>query len=218
MENIQQEDIQEEVAPSTTEQVAETEKVEAEQDPLKQELEKVKKGGRTKLEKLTYTQKRIEEQLRQERIAQGLEPEPEIVNEDDEAPLTKGEFKKIQQEATIKTSLQLADDIENETERELVKFHINNTIRSTGNPKEDLRLARALANDVKNKQILETIQGKPQAKKASSTGGGAPPQEEQPEFTPEEMSFMKPPFSVSKAQIIAARTAKNVKGVVEFDK
>lgn len=207
-------DINNDSTPTVEKEVSEETKVETEQqDPLKQELENVNRGKRSRKEKLLYTKKRIEEQLK----AEGITPEEESEYEDDEAPLTKGEFKRIQQEQTIKTALQLADDIENETERELVKFHINNTIRSTGNPKEDLRLARALANDVKNKQILEQIQGKPEVKRASSQGGGVPPKEEEPEFTEEELSFMRPPFNMSKVDVINARKkaeqAGDIKGV-----
>jgi hypothetical protein len=178
-------------------------KAEAEQDPLKTELERVNKGGRTKLEKLEFTKKRVDEQLREERKAQGFEPEPEVG--DDDEPLTKGEFKRIQQETTIKTALQLADEIDNETEKELVKYHINNTIRSTGNPKEDLRLARALANDVKNKQILEQVIQKPKAKSGSSNGGEAPFKEEEEDLTPEQLIFTKPPFNLTKEQIKAQK-------------
>ena len=187
MEDIKQEDI---VTPSVTEEVEV--KTETEQDSLKTELERVKKGGRTQREKLVYSKKRIEEQLRE--INGDVEPTPEV--DDDDAPVTVGMLKQIQAQTATKTALQLADEISNDTEKELVKYYINNTINSTGNPKEDLRLARALANDVKNKQILEQVQQKPTAKRASANGGGQPYIPEEDELSADEMAFMKPPFNL----------------------
>lgn len=200
MENIQEEEIKE-VVPSTTEKTEV--KPEVEQDPLKTELEKVKKGGRTKKEKLLYTKKRIEEQLREADKEAGIEPTPEV--DDDNEPVTVGMLKKMQAETATKTALQLADDIENETEKELVKYHINNTIRSTGNPKEDLKLARAIVNQAKNSQIIEEKFRKPKAKANVSSGGGEPQKEEEEELTPEEIAFMKPPFNLTKEQIKSKR-------------
>ena len=205
------EEIKKEVAPSATE-VAET-KVEAEQDPLKTELERVKKGGHTKREKLLYTKKRIEEQLREVDQEEGVEPAPEVG--DDDAPLTRGEFKKLEAQRATKTALELAEDIESETERELVRHYINNTINSTGNPKEDLRLARALANDVKNKQILEQMQVKPVAKRTSASGGGQPYVPEEEELTADELAFMAPPFNLSKEKILSARKITSRKDVIQ---
>ena len=197
MEDIKIEDI------SPSENVEETEvKTEVEQDPLKPELDRVQ-TKRTKLEKLAYTKNRIEQQIRDEQLAQGIEPSPDST--DDDSPVTVGMLKKLQSDNTTKTALQFADDISNETERELVKFHINNTIRSTGNSQEDYRLALAIVNAAKNKQILEAVTLKPGAKRASSNGGATPQLEEEPEFTREEESFMRPPWNLTKQQILDAR-------------
>ena len=199
------------VSPSETEEPKT--QVEGEQDPLKTELERVKKGGRTKREKLIYTKNRIEEQLREVEKEEGIEPSPEI--EDDNAPITRGDLRKIEAQRATKTALELAEDIENDTERELVKHYINNTINSTGNPKEDLRLARALANDVKNKQILEQLKGRPQPKRTSATGGGTPYVPEEEEMTADEMAFMKPPFNMSREKILEARKITSRKDVIQ---
>lgn len=115
-----------------------------------------------------------------------------------------GCLKKIQQETVVKTALDLADEIPNEMERQLVKYHLENTIKSSGNANKDLELARGLVNSVKNGQILEETLRKPAPKPAS--GGGAPPKvEQQEEFTSDELAFMRPPFNMTKEQIIKAR-------------
>ncbi len=181
--------------------VTEEEKVEesTEQDPLKTELEKVQRKGRTKVEKLQYTKKRIDEQLKE----LGVDDEP--VDDEDEKPVTVGMLKKLQAQSATKTALDLTNDITDETERELTKYHLENTIKSTGNPQEDLKLAQNQVNAVKNAKILEEMGRKSGSK--SGAGPGAPAKNQKPveDFTPEELAFMKAPFNMSKAQILAAR-------------
>jgi len=178
-----------------------------EQDPLKIELEKVKKGGRTKKEKLIYTKKRIEEQLSELDEDGGANTDNDE-DDDDDKPLTKGEFKKMQQQNATKSALQLAEDIENETERELAKWHLQNTIRSTGNPKEDLRLAMNQVNAVKNSKILEELgrKGKPKPNSTQSSAPGTFTGDQDEELTADEAAFMKPPFNMTKEQILKTRT------------
>lgn len=191
------EDKGEKVSPSDTEP---KEPTGSKQDPLKTELDKVQANTkRTKKEKLLYSKKRIEDQLK--------EFEPEEEPEDDDAkPLTLGDLKRIQEETVAKTALDLAEDIPNETERDLVKYHLDNTIRSSGNPQRDLELAQGLVNSVKNRQILEESSRKYPAKTHPS-GAGAPPlkPKETDDLTAEELAFMKPPFNLSKEQIIKTR-------------
>ena len=188
----------EEVIPAVTDKPEA--QAEGEQDPLKTELDKVQRKGRTKAEKLIYTKKRVEEQLKE----LGIEDEPE--EDEDSKPMTVGDFKKLQATVATKTALQLADEVSNDTERELLKYHLENTIRSTGNPQEDLKLAQGLVNAVKNQQILEEQFRKPTAKSHPS-GGGSPakPASPEEEFTPEEQAYMKPPFNLTKKQVLATR-------------
>lgn len=203
MENENQEDIEETVLPSDTDQeIEETVDTDEsiEQDPLKTELEKVQRKGRTRAEKLLYTRNRIDQQLKDEGI--DIDETPEA---DDDQPVTMGMLKKLQAQTATKTALQLADDVTNETERELLKYHIDNTIKSTGNPQQDFELARTLVNAVKNTQIMEQANLKPVAKTHASSSGAPAKIEKQPSFTTEELSFMKPPFNLTKEQIIAAR-------------
>lgn len=189
------EDLQEPaVEPSSTETTT--------QDPLQEELERVQKreGGRTQKEKLLYTKQRIEQQLRE----LGVDDEPQ--HEDDEAPVTLGMLKRMQAETATKTALQLAEDIPGDAERELTKYHIQNTIRSTGIPSEDLKLARAIVNSTRNSQILEQVQMRP-APVTHSTGTSAPAKMEPHDIplTHEELQFTKPPFNMTKEQILKTR-------------
>lgn len=201
MEIETQEDIEKEtpVPPSGTEQI-EGEPT-PEQDPLKTELEKVQRKGRSKAEKLLYTKKRVDEQLKE----LGIEDDQSEPDEDDK-PVTVGMLKKLQQQTATKTALQLAEEVTNPTERELLIYHLENTIRSTGNPQQDFELARGLVNAVKNKQIIEESIRKPIARTHAS-GSGAPAKANKPQddLTPEEQAFMKPPFNLSREQIIKAR-------------
>jgi len=174
-----------------------------EQNPLEKELQKVQnKGeGRTKKEKLLYTKQRVEEQLRE------LEGEDadDLGDEDDDTPVTKGMLREMQAKSVVKTALDLTEDIADATEKALVQHHIKNTIRTTGNPAEDLKLARAIVNSVKNSQIAEEAVRKGEAKQHSSGSGGAGRSEKVLELSAEEIPFTKAPFNMTKEQIIAAR-------------
>lgn len=212
MDNIKMEDIQEvptsETIEETTEEVTtESEVSEAEQDLLKDELDRVQKGGRTEAEKAAFSLKKNAERARE----LGLDP-TEILGikeeplDDDDTPVTMGMFKKLQEEKVVKTALQLADEISTSIERELVKYHIENTIKSTGNPTEDLRHARAIVNEAKNRQVIEEVQRKGLVKTHSSaTSAPAKQVDQEPELTVQELAFMRPPFNLSKDEIVAAR-------------
>lgn len=199
MENETLED-EEVVVPSPTEVVEEeSQDSETTEDPLKLELDRVQRKSRTKAEKLLYTKKRVEDQLKE----LGIDDEPE---DEDDKPITVGMFKKLQAQTATKTALELVDEVSSETERELLKYHLENTIRSTGNAQQDLNLARILVNAVKNTQIMEQAALKPIAKTHPS-GSGAPATTTRPqeELSKEELLFMRPPFNLTKEQVIAAR-------------
>lgn len=200
---MEPEKLEEEIIETPTSEVIE-------QDPLKEELEKVQKTGRTESEKATHSFRSTAKRLTE----LGLDPasilgitQVKSVDEsdDDNAPITVGMYKKLQADSATKTALQLADDISNDTERELVKYHLDNTIKSTGNPSKDLELAESLVNAVKNRQVIEEITRKTPAKTYSSSGGSAPHKEQEPELTKEELLYMKPPFNLSRDAVIKAR-------------
>lgn len=175
------------------------------EDPVEQELKKVREkgSGKTELEKALFTKQQIEKRIVELSKESGIE---EPIGEDDNAPVTVGMLRQREKEAAAKTSLQLADTIEDENERELVKHHLANTIRPSGNPQEDLKNARSMVNAVKNRQLIEEAQRKTAAKTHSS-GNGAPPKLSEGTFEPtaEEISFMRAPFNMTQADIIAAR-------------
>lgn len=189
-----------EQADTTTSPAEETEIQEPSQqeDPIKEELERVqKRPKRTKLEQLEYTQKRVAEQLAEERKKAGIE-------DDDNRPLTVAEFRAMQAQTAQDTALKLADAIESEPERELVKYHLENTIKPSGDPQTDLKNARLIVNAVKNRQVAEeTIRA--QKPRMAGSGAGAPPKEQrEDELTQEETLYMQA-FKLSKEEVLAAR-------------
>ena len=215
-ENIKMEDLLEKKVPTSETPVEEKVVVEEkpeitpEQDPLKVELERVQKVGRTEKEKAEFSLKKTAERVKElggdpDSIL-GIRKEPTDFVEEDDQPLTVGMYKKIQQASANKTALELAGDIQNETERELVKYHLDNTIKSSGNPSEDLKLARSLVNAVKNAQIGEELKRKPVAKTHSSASGSpALDNEVKGELTPDEKLFLGKPFNMTKEAILKLR-------------
>lgn len=170
-----------------------------EKDPIQAELERVEsqKPKRTKLETLQYNAEKWNRDLAEERKKQGIE-------EDDNRPLTVAEFKSMQRETAQETALTLADDIQDEAERKLVKHHLEQTIKPSGDPQTDLRNARSLVNAVRNTQIAaEAVRaGKP---KAAGSAASAPPREKQADdLTAEEKKIMTG-FKLTKEQVIASR-------------
>ncbi len=222
-DNIKMEDLVEPVdsTSETTEQIETPEVVETateetiEQDPLKIELEKVQKRSKyTEEEKAEFSFKKQAEKLKElgkdpaEILGIKSEYESEDEIDDDDRPLTKGEYKKMMAGTVAKTALQEAESIQNETERELVKYHLENTIKSTGIPAEDLKLARALVNAVKNTQVIEEVARKTPPKTHSNASGVDAKQEKEFIPTTEEQQFMRPPFNMTQAQIVEMRAGK----------
>lgn len=181
-----------------------------EQDPLKVELDKVKKP-KSEAEKakdnLFFNAKRVKELGMDPAEILGIKNQEhksaDDINDDDK-PVTLGMFKKMQQENATKTALQLADDIPNETERELTRYYLENRIVPSGDPAQDLADARGMVNSKKNAQILEEANRKTAAKTHSSASS-APANHEQPiELTEEEVRIMR--FGgLTKEEVIKAR-------------
>lgn len=180
------------------------------QDPVEQELtrEKSKGEGRTEAEKAAFSLRKNAERARE----LGVDP-LEVLGvvktqdtEGDDAPVTIGMLKKMQEESGRKTSLELADEIPDQRERELVQHYLTNRIVPSGNAADDLRFARLAVNSVKNGQIAEEASRKTVATGFSSSAG-APPKQQAPEqeLTAQEMQFMRPPLNMTKEQIIATR-------------
>ena len=203
---------QEEVIPEATEVVPEVT-----EDPLKIELERVK-SKKTPQEKakdsLFFNAQKAKELGLDPAEILGFTPKEEVVDEEDK-PLTRKDLLEalsaIKTTETVKTAQQLASEITSDVERELVTYHLENTIKSTGDPKEDLRLARALTNSVRNNQILEEVERKPQAKTHSSaSGGGMETVEPTVVLTEDEKTFLATGL-VTKDEILLARQGKPIK-------
>ncbi len=200
---------QEEVIVSTSETTEQEAEETSEQDPLKTELDKVKSSGKTEAEKAQFSLKKNADKVRElggdPAEILGIKP-VERGESDDDRPLTVGEYKKIQASQNAKTALQLADEIPDQSERELAKYYLENRIVPSGNPQEDLRDARRMVNSVKNEQIIAEQNRKNPAKNHSS-GSSAPLKQiqKEAELTPVEIQYMKPPFNLTKEQIIKAR-------------
>jgi hypothetical protein len=164
------------------------------------ELKKVRTEGKTELEKAIFTRNKIDKRI--------AELQGENVNEeeeDDNKPLTIGDFKKIEMEKAIKTAEQKANEIEDDKERELTLHYLRNSIKPSGNAETDLRNARAIVNSLKNAQIVEELARKTNPNQFSKGSGDNQKYEENFEPTAEELQFMKPPFNLTKAEIIAKR-------------
>lgn len=177
-------------------------------DPIKQELEKVQKQGRTEVEKASFSLKKNAERA----VELGIDPaevlgiKPGTPAVDKDAPLTVGMYEQMQKDQAQKTSLQLADDITDESERELTKHYLATRIVPSGDPSADLRLARGMVNSVKNAQIIEEA-GRATGAKAHGSGPGAPPRTVAPagELTAAEIPYTKAPWNMTKEAIIAVR-------------
>lgn len=167
-------------------------------DPIEAEIGLVERKEKTKLEKLVYTKERVDKQIAEEKQKLGIE------DDDMDVPLTKREYNAIKFEESRQEAVDLSDSIEDDNERKLVKYHLEHTIRPTGDPQTDLRNARLLVNGVKNGQQLEEI-ARARTPRASVSSPSAPPRGEvKDDLTPEEKNIMKG-FGLTKEKVLAAR-------------
>lgn len=194
-------------------QAAETAAKSSSQEPIDAELEKERAKKRTEKEKAEFSIKKNADRLR----SLGGDPAEALGistaggaaddEDDDNRPMTRGEFKKMKQEEAAQTSIQLAEQIEDPKERELTITYLRDRIKPSGDPHEDLRFARQAVNAVKSGQIIQETTRRV-APKTHSSGAGAPANGGSDEdFVPtaEEAGFMRPPFNMTKEQIIAQR-------------
>lgn len=114
-------------------------------------------------------------------------------------------YRKEKSKEAQRTALQLADDIPDEADRNLVKEYLSKRIVPSGNAQDDFRLALSAVMSLKNKQVVEEISRRT-APRVTAAGGSLPAKVED-QFTPtqEEAIMMAPPYNVSKEKIIEAR-------------
>lgn len=173
------------------------------QDPVEQEIAREKEKGKvyTEAEKAAFNLKKNAEKAKE----LGVDP-AEVLgisapDNDDEVPEW---FKRREAAAAAKTADELAEQIEDPRERELVKLKLS-TVVTSGSPEERIRVARGYVNSVKNGQIAEELGRKGSPGSGSSVG--APPNKvpTTPELTQAEQMFTRAPFNMSAAEIIAKR-------------
>ena len=162
------------------------------------ELKKVKVATKGRL---LHAKGKIEKQLAALDGADGGTPTTTPENVVTVEMLEEREAEKAKAEAVT-----LADDIQDPAERDLVKHHLEHTIKLSGNPKEDLKNARALANHAKNVRVLEE-DGRIQAPRTHSSAPGAPANTDPgAQFQPtyEEAQLMRG-FGLTKEDVLKAR-------------
>lgn len=164
-------------------------------EPSHKTENKSEKPERTEKEKAEYsfrmTAKRIKELGGNPAEILGIKPNLEVDEEfSDDKPLTVGDLRKIQRQEVKKTSLQIADEIEDEAEREEVKRGLNR-LTPSNDPLDDVAFVRRAVNSERTEQIAEEAnrRGRPER---GAAGGNSPKKVEDPfEATPQELETLK---------------------------
>lgn len=157
-----------------------------ESDPVQEELDRIENSKRTKKEKLLYTKQRVEKQLAEL-------GETDATDVDLDRPMTVREYEARRMLDARDTAVSLVDSLsEDEKAKELVRYHLENTIRPSGDAQTDLNLALSIVNGVKNRQLAEESARTTRARTAPSAPA-APPRQigAEPEFSKEEAAVMK---------------------------
>lgn len=183
-------------------------KVEAEAKAKAEADAQILHKQKTEKEKAEYSLKKNAERLR----ALGGDPDSvlgitmaNLEDEDeDNTPLTIGKLKEMQRQNAKLSAMQLADAIEDDTERREVKDLLEKRITPSGDANADLALARAGANARKNALLAEEAARKGRPTRTASGGSTPGKQEEIFEPTAEEATFMKA-YGLTKEQVLGAR-------------
>lgn len=166
---------------------------------------------------------RTEEEKARFTIAKILERHPNIKDEiytppveEDEAPLTRSEMLKMIAELkdtqAVKSATELADTITNPVEREMVKYHIENTIKPTGNAQQDLNTAKLLVN-ARKQEIAREEQARRGVTKIAPSARSAPSKADDTSaitLTPDEEKFVRA-GALTREEIIKMRTVDPTK-------
>lgn len=186
--------------------------------PLKAELERVKskKSPEEKAINSLYFNAEKAKELgidvtKDEKLKKilGISDEPKFEEEpisEEDKPLTKKDLEEFfKQKNAQKTAIELASEITDPFEKELVEYHLQNTIKSTGDANEDLNIAKTLANSVRDKKFRELSDIKPESKSHSSASGASlPTKSAEPELTAVEKAFVDT-GKISKEEILNLR-------------
>ena len=187
-------------AVKTAEEALSKAKAAPSQDPVRQERERIEKKQFTRRERLEFEKRKVDEQLVE------LDRKEGVVPAANDEPVTVAMLEARDKEKSRETALTLADTIQDEDERAVVKHYLQTRVVPSGNPDEDVKFARAAVNSLRNAQIAEEIARK-QGGKSHASGSGAPAKPPEGEFVPtqEELVFMSPPYNLTKEEVLAKR-------------
>lgn len=155
--------------------------------PATKDTSQADKKSRTPLEKKKFTADRLLKEIAEE---EGKAVAPSTI-EDDSKPLTMGDLKRIRRDESQSTALSMANEIEDDEEREQVIDILENRIIPSGDPKKDFQLAMNAISSEKNRQIASIAAGKRPVATRSSNGGAPIKTEAQFVPTDEELAAAK---------------------------
>lgn len=177
-------------------------KADALSQPPSGDQDKEKRLGKLKRKKAI-----IEQQLRQLGQSDDIDDEDDDdeAGEDPNRPVTFGDLQRIERNKAKETALSMADAVGDPIAKQAIKDALARVVPS-GDAAKDFADAVAIANRGKNSQVLQEIARRPTPPQHVS-GAGAPARREEGEFAPtaEEAAYMKPPFNLSKEDILKAR-------------
>lgn len=183
------------------------------QNPLDKELDKVNKDKdkkkRTEKEKAGFALHAIIAKFPdlKDQILGGLIDPSTLLDDDDSAPLTRGDLKKFEAEKAQKTAFEMANALPDAKERELVTHHLKETIKSSGNAEQDFRAALSIVAAAKNALIVEELDRYTKPKSGGSGSGAPPIHQARFELTEVEKQLMAMTPHLTIEKIKAAREA-----------
>lgn len=159
--------------------------VQATEDPIKTELERVKgqTQGKTQKEKFEYKLQRELAQAKEMGIdiagLAGIKTQPVEENYEEDKPLTRKDLESILQKAnnTSKSATEMALEIDNEAERELHLHYLENKINPNLTEEEKFQTAKDMVNAIKLKNQISLGNVKPQTVSHSTASSFQPVKE-----------------------------------------
>lgn len=182
-----------EVSETVVETSVETKVEESTEDPIKAELDAIKgqTQGKSPKEKFQYKLQREIAQAKEMGIdiatLAGMKPSEEA---DEDKPITQKDLEEyLKRGVPTKSAMEMALDIENEAERELHLYYLENKVNPALSETEKFQTAKDMVNSIKLKNQVQLSSIKP-ATTAHSTASSVQPQKgetfDQYKLTPEE--------------------------------
>lgn len=182
--------------PETHDDASQAEVMQSE-DPITAELERIKgdTNGKSQKDKFEYKLKRELAQAKQMGIdvakLAGIESNNETETSDDDRPLTKREVEEMlrSNKAPSKSAFEMALEIQNEAEKELHLYYLENKVNPALSEEEKFQTAKEMVTALKLKNQVQLSQVKPQPKSYSTASSYVPPKQAEVDsvkLTPEE--------------------------------